>query len=53
MRITAAADEWVFNDPEILSHVTSAAIRMALKLHQDHFAADYFEDSGYYLSFQC
>ncbi|KAI6242853.1 Pecanex-like protein [Aphelenchoides fujianensis] len=47
MRIGSAADEWVFADPSILSSVISPAVRMALKLHQDHFAAmDDFEDLG-------
>jgi hypothetical protein len=39
MRITNPSDEWVFTDPEILTKVISPAVRMALKLHQDHFAA--------------
>ncbi|KAI1727558.1 pecanex-like protein 1 [Ditylenchus destructor] len=39
MRITSPGDEWVFSDPEILTKVISPAVRMALKLHQDHFAA--------------
>lgn len=29
----------MFSDPEILTKVISPAVRMALKLHQDHFAA--------------
>uniref|UniRef100_A0A915DT89 Pecanex-like protein n=1 Tax=Ditylenchus dipsaci TaxID=166011 RepID=A0A915DT89_9BILA len=45
MRITSSADEWVFTDPEILTKVISPAVRMSLKLHQDHFAAvDDFEE---------
>jgi len=44
LRITSNSDEWVFCDPDILSNVISPAVRMALKLHQDHFAAaDDFE----------
>ncbi|KAE9550487.1 hypothetical protein FO519_006306 [Halicephalobus sp. NKZ332] len=44
LRITSSLDEWVFCDPDILSNVVSPAVRMALKLHQDHFAAaDDFE----------
>uniref|UniRef100_A0A183BQW6 Pecanex-like protein n=1 Tax=Globodera pallida TaxID=36090 RepID=A0A183BQW6_GLOPA len=39
MRIAHPADEWVFADLDILNRVISPAIRMALKLHQDHFAA--------------
>lgn len=46
VRITAVTDEWVFSDPEILSLVISPAVRMAMKLHQDHFLLlDDFEDS--------
>ena len=37
VRIVSPTDEWVFADPEILSLVISPSIRMALKLHQDHF----------------
>ncbi|KAI6196811.1 Pecanex-like protein [Aphelenchoides besseyi] len=45
MRIGSIGDEWVFTDPSILTSVISPAVRMALKLHQDHFAAmDDFED---------
>ncbi|KAL3119026.1 hypothetical protein niasHT_003809 [Heterodera trifolii] len=39
MRIAHPSDEWVFADLDILNSVVSSAIRMALKLHQDHFAA--------------
>uniref|UniRef100_A0A914HZD5 Pecanex-like protein n=1 Tax=Globodera rostochiensis TaxID=31243 RepID=A0A914HZD5_GLORO len=39
MRIAHPGDEWVFADLDILNRVISPAIRMALKLHQDHFAA--------------
>uniref|UniRef100_A0AAF5DR28 Pecanex-like protein n=1 Tax=Strongyloides stercoralis TaxID=6248 RepID=A0AAF5DR28_STRER len=38
-RVTAAQDEWVFQDLSILNKVISPAVRMALKLHQDHFAS--------------
>uniref|UniRef100_A0A0N4ZHU5 Pecanex-like protein n=1 Tax=Parastrongyloides trichosuri TaxID=131310 RepID=A0A0N4ZHU5_PARTI len=38
-RVTAAQDEWVFEDLSILNKVLSPAVRMALKLHQDHFAS--------------
>ncbi|XP_047028018.1 pecanex-like protein 1 isoform X2 [Helicoverpa zea] len=36
-RITCARDEWVFTDMSLLHSVLAPAIRMALKLHQDHF----------------
>ncbi|XP_022112780.2 pecanex-like protein 1 isoform X1 [Pieris rapae] len=36
-RITCARDEWVFSDVSLLHSVLAPAIRMALKLHQDHF----------------
>ncbi|CAI4226319.1 unnamed protein product [Auanema sp. JU1783] len=32
-------DEWVFADMDLLRLVISPAVKMALKLHQDHFAA--------------
>ncbi|CEF60456.1 Pecanex family-containing protein [Strongyloides ratti] len=38
-RVTATQDEWVFEDLSILNKVISPAVRMALKLHQDHFAS--------------
>ncbi|KAH7727243.1 Pecanex [Aphelenchoides avenae] len=45
LRVTSVQDEWVLSDPDILSTVISPAVRMALKLHQDHFAAaDDFEE---------
>ena len=44
-RITSFRDEWVFNDMELLRRVVAPAIRMSLKLHQDHFACpDEYED---------
>ncbi|XP_047533715.1 pecanex-like protein 1 [Vanessa atalanta] len=36
-RITCARDEWVFSDVALLHSVLAPAVRMALKLHQDHF----------------
>lgn len=45
MRVGSPADEWVFADPGILTTVISPAVRVALKLHQDHFAVvDDFEE---------
>uniref|UniRef100_A0A914ELU0 Pecanex-like protein n=1 Tax=Acrobeloides nanus TaxID=290746 RepID=A0A914ELU0_9BILA len=47
LRVTSQNDEWVCTDPDILSSVIAPAVRMALKLHQDHFAAaDDFEEQG-------
>ena len=44
-RITSARDEWVFADMEMLRRVVAPAVRMSLKLHQDHFACmDDYED---------
>ncbi|KAJ8308590.1 hypothetical protein KUTeg_013464 [Tegillarca granosa] len=44
-RITSPRDEWVFADMELLRRVVAPAIRMALKLHQDHFlCTDEYED---------
>ncbi|WKX95579.1 hypothetical protein Q1695_012216 [Nippostrongylus brasiliensis] len=37
-RITCQRDEWVFADMDLLRCVISPAVKMALKLHQDHFA---------------
>uniref|UniRef100_A0AC34FBU5 Pecanex-like protein n=1 Tax=Panagrolaimus sp. ES5 TaxID=591445 RepID=A0AC34FBU5_9BILA len=48
LRVTSSLDEWVCCDPDILSTVISPAVRMALKLHQDHFAADFDEISQLY-----
>lgn len=36
-RITSPKDEWVFQDMDLLRKVIAPSIRMALKLHQDHF----------------
>uniref|UniRef100_A0A8R1XL01 Pecanex-like protein n=1 Tax=Onchocerca volvulus TaxID=6282 RepID=A0A8R1XL01_ONCVO len=44
-RITCQRDEWVFADMDLLRCVVAPAVRMALKLHQDHFTAgDDFDD---------
>ena len=44
-RITSARDEWVFQDMELLKQVIAPAVRMAVKLHQDHFmATDEYDD---------
>lgn len=49
-RITSARDEWVFADMDLLHSVVAPAVRMSLKLHQDHFLApdEYVELSGIY-----
>jgi hypothetical protein len=38
-RITSIRDEWVFCDMELLKKVVSPAVRMSVKLHQDHFVS--------------
>ncbi|XP_064359258.1 pecanex-like protein 3 isoform X2 [Dromaius novaehollandiae] len=38
-RITSPRDEWVFADMDLLHRVVAPGVRMALKLHQDHFTA--------------
>lgn len=44
-RITSIRDEWVFSDMELLHSVVAPAVKMSLKLHQDHFLSpDEFED---------
>uniref|UniRef100_A0A8C1TBB3 Pecanex-like protein n=1 Tax=Cyprinus carpio TaxID=7962 RepID=A0A8C1TBB3_CYPCA len=35
----AAKDEWVFADVDLLQTVVAPAVRMSLKLHQDHFTS--------------
>ncbi|KAG1927150.1 pecanex-like protein [Pimephales promelas] len=35
----AAKDEWVFADMDLLQTVVAPAVRMSLKLHQDHFTS--------------
>ncbi|KAM3719263.1 Pecanex-like protein [Dirofilaria immitis] len=46
-RITCQRDEWVFADMDLLRCVVAPAVRMALKLHQDHFTAgDDFDDAS-------
>ncbi|XP_012285092.1 pecanex-like protein 1 isoform X2 [Orussus abietinus] len=36
-RITSVRDEWVLHDVDLLRGVVAKGVRMALKLHQDHF----------------
>ncbi len=44
-RITSTRDEWVFCDMELLKKVVSPAVRMSVKLHQDHFMSpDEYDD---------
>uniref|UniRef100_A0A1Q3G1Q8 Pecanex-like protein n=1 Tax=Culex tarsalis TaxID=7177 RepID=A0A1Q3G1Q8_CULTA len=46
-RITSTRDEWVFADMELLHGVVAPAVRMSLKLHQDHFLCpDEYDDYG-------
>ncbi|XP_064603904.1 pecanex-like protein 1 isoform X2 [Liolophura sinensis] len=45
-RITSSRDEWVFADMELMRRVVAPAIRMSLKLHQDHFTSpDEYENN--------
>lgn len=45
-RITSPKDEWVFQDMDLLRKVIAPSIRMALKLHQDHFmSAEEYDDN--------
>ena len=48
IRIQSTKDEWLFNDIELLNSVIIKSVRMALRLHQDHFQFDQTEDSGLY-----
>ncbi|VVC36055.1 Hypothetical protein CINCED_3A002996 [Cinara cedri] len=44
-RITSARDEWIFTDMDLMRKVLAPAIRMSLKLHQNHFMVpDEYED---------
>ncbi|GAB1609485.1 1,Pecanex 2,Pecanex 3, pecanex [Argonauta hians] len=44
-RVTSTRDEWVVKDVELLRRVVAPALRMSLKLHQDHFASsDEYDD---------
>lgn len=44
-RITSPRDEWVFADMELLHSVVAPAVKMSLKLHQDHFLSpDEYDD---------
>ncbi|OQR78539.1 pecanex protein 1 [Tropilaelaps mercedesae] len=37
IRIACVRDEWVFHDMDLINKVVAPAVRMAFKLHQDHF----------------
>lgn len=44
-RITSIRDEWIFIDMDLLHTVVAPAVKMSLKLHQDHFLSpDEYED---------
>ncbi|XP_032676512.1 pecanex-like protein 1 isoform X2 [Odontomachus brunneus] len=47
-RITSVRDEWVLHDVDLLRSVVAKGVRMALKLHQDHFMSpeQYVESSA-------
>ncbi|XP_055880236.1 pecanex-like protein 1 isoform X3 [Biomphalaria glabrata] len=45
-RIQSQRDEWVFADMDMMRRVVAPAVRMSLKLHQDHFTSpDEYDDS--------
>ncbi|XP_055309969.1 protein pecanex [Sitodiplosis mosellana] len=44
-RITSIRDEWIFLDMDLLHTVVAPAVKMSLKLHQDHFLSpEEYED---------
>lgn len=44
-RITSIRDEWIFFDMDLLHTVVAPAVKMSLKLHQDHFLSpDEYDD---------
>ncbi|BFZ12057.1 hypothetical protein BsWGS_15095 [Bradybaena similaris] len=44
-RIQSQRDEWVFADMDMMRRVVAPAVRMSLKLHQDHFTSpDEYDD---------
>ena len=46
-RITNQKDEWVLCDMNLLKNVVAPAVRMSLKLHQDHFTfPDEYDESA-------
>lgn len=48
IRIQSPKDEWVFNDMEILKQIVIPAVRMGLRLHQDHFQNDSNDEVSLY-----
>ncbi|KAK2119116.1 Pecanex-like protein 3 [Saguinus oedipus] len=47
--ITSTRDEWVFADMDLLHRIVAPGVRMALKLHQDHFTSpDEYEEPALY-----
>lgn len=45
-RVTSLHDEWIFQEMKFFNVVVIPAVRMSLKLHQDHFAApDDYDDN--------
>lgn len=44
-RITSIRDEWIFFDMDLLHTIVAPAVKMSLKLHQDHFLSpEEYED---------
>jgi len=44
IRITSLKDEFILADVDIMQRVIARGLRMSLKLHQDHFINDEYED---------
>ena len=44
-RITSTKDEFVLADPDIMHKVLGKAIRISLRLHQDHFIGEEYDDN--------
>jgi len=44
IRITSTKDEFILADIDIMNKVIGQAVRMSLRLHQDHFVGEDFED---------
>jgi hypothetical protein len=49
-RVTSLHDEWIFQEMKFFNVVVIPAVRMSLKLHQDHFASpdDYDDNMALY-----
>lgn len=50
VRISSTKDEWIYLEPDLIPNVITPSIRMALRLHQDHFQVDNQDDSSLFES---